>query len=139
MTEREAPRRSFAEFFAAEIAPGLPVLEAQRRDRRRNAYARLFGATFVVVVAALIAAMLWHPFVGGAVLIVGAVAGLLWSRQPARRHRLAVRELVIPPLLRFLGEVEHHRKPGRRFDLDRIRRRGIAGAFPREKLEALRS
>src|SRR5690606_14396239 len=64
-------------------------------------------------------------------------AGLLWSRQPARRHRTAVRELVIPPLLRLLGETTYHRKPGARFELGRFRRSGIAGAFTRAKLEDL--
>src|SRR3546814_15143091 len=96
MTEREAPRRSFAEFFAAEIAPGLPVLEAQRRDRRRNAYARLFGAAFVVVVAALIAAMLWHPFVGGAVVILFSGNWLLSELTGFTNHPFP----LIPDLLR---------------------------------------
>src|SRR3546814_6190202 len=66
MTERHtAPHRSFAEFFAAEIAPGLPALETQRRDRRRNAYTRLLVAAFVVVVTALIVGMAWHALAGG--------------------------------------------------------------------------
>ena len=138
MTETEtATRRSFAEFFAAEIAPGLPALEAQRRDRRRNAYTRLFGAAFAVVVAALIVAMAWHALAGGALLVVGAIVGLFWGRLPARRHHAAVREHVIPPLLRFLGSAEYHRQPGDRFDLERVRRSGIAGAFTRAKLEDL--
>jgi hypothetical protein len=138
MTETEtAPRRSFAEFFAAEIAPGLPALEAQRRDRRRNAYTRLFGAAFAVVVAALIVAMAWHALAGGALLVVGAIVGLFWGRLPARRHHAAVREHVIPPLLRFLGSAEYHRQPGDRFDLERVRRSGIAGAFTRARLEDL--
>ena len=131
------PRRSFAEFFAAEIAPRLPTLEAQRRDRRRNAYARLFGTAFAVVVAALFVAMAWHALAGGALLIVGAVVGLFWGRLPASRHQEAVREQVIPPLLRYLGSPDYHRKPGNRFDLERIRRSGIAGAFTRAKLEDL--
>ena len=136
MTEND-PRRSFAAFFAAEIAPALPALEAQRRDRRRSAVARSFGAAFVVVVLALIAGMAWHAFAGGAVLIVGAVLAVVWARLPARRHREAVRELVVPALLRFLGGAEYHRKPGKRFDLARFRRSGIAGAFTRAALEDL--
>src|SRR3546814_829284 len=82
MTERHtAPHRSFAEFFAAEIAPGLPALETQRRDRRRNAYTRLLVAAFVVVVTALIVGMAWHALAGGAVLIVGVVVGFIWARR----------------------------------------------------------
>jgi len=136
-----SPRQSFTEFFAAEIAPGLPALEAQRRDRLRNAYTRIFGAAFVVVVAALIAWLAWHPVAGGVVLVAGALIGLTWARQPAKRHRSAVRDLVIPPLLRFLGtgegNVEYHREPDGRFDLDRVKRSGITGTFNRAKLEDL--
>ena len=136
-----APRQSFAEFFAAEIAPGLPALEAQRRDRLRNAYTRIFGAAFVVVVAALIAWLAVHAVAGAVVLAAGALLGLLWARQPAKRHRRAVRDLVIPPLLRFLatgkGDVEYHRKPDGRFDLELVKRSGITGAFHRAKLEDL--
>ena len=44
------------------------------QDRRRSAYARSFGAAFVVVVAALLFGMAWHAFAGGVVLIAGAVA-----------------------------------------------------------------
>src|SRR3546814_9888436 len=74
MTERHtAPHRSVAEFSAAEIAPGLPALETQRRGRRRNAYTRLLVAAFVVVVTALIVGMAWHALAGGAVLIVGEI------------------------------------------------------------------
>ena len=138
MTDGAArPDRSFAEFFAAEIAPGLPALEAQRQDHRRSAYARTFGTAFAVVVAALIVATAWHAVAGFAVLFVGALVGILWARQPSRRHRDAMRAHVVPRLCRFLGIAEYHREPGKRFDLQRIQRSGIAGAFTRAKLEDL--
>lgn len=131
------PSRSFAEFFAAEIAPGLPTLEAQRRDRRRSALSRTFGTAFVTVLAALLAGMLWHGVVGFVVLIAGVLAGLFWAWRPARRHRDAVRAHVVPALCRFLGTADYHREAGGRFDLQRFQRSGIAGAFTRAKLEDL--
>lgn len=133
--ETEAARRSFAAFFAAEIAPALPALEAQRLDRRRGAVTRAVGAAFVVVVAALIAGMAWHAFAGGALLILGTVAGFVWARGPARRHREAVRARIVPALCRYLGTEEYLRKPGKRFDITRVQKSGIAGAFTRAQME----
>jgi hypothetical protein len=132
-----APRSSFAEFFAAEIAPALPALEAQRRDRRRGAVTRALGTAFVVVAAALIAGMAVHAFAGGAVLIAGTVAGFIWARRPAGRHREAVRARIVPALCRYLGTEEYHRKPGKRFDMARVQKSGIAGAFTRASLQDL--
>jgi len=145
MTETDTPAPegydSFEAFFAAEIAPGLPALEAERRDRVRKAYTRAVGGAFVVVVGALIAWLSVHIAAGLAVLIAGAVLGLLWVRRPASRHRAAVRAFVIPPLLRYLGSgsggVEYHREPGDRFDLALVRRAGIVAPFTRAKLEDL--
>ena len=135
-----AAPQSFAEFFAVEVAPGLPALEAARRDRKRNAYTRAVGAAFAVVVAALIAWLAWHIAAGAAVLIVGGICGLLLARRPARRHQQAIRDAFIPPLLRYLqamGNVEYHRKPGNRFDLARLRRSGIVAPYTRATLEDL--
>lgn len=132
-----APRRSFAEFFAAEIAPALPALEAQRLDRRRGAFARSLGTAFVVVAAALIAGMAVHAFAGAAVLIAGTVAGFIWARRPGGRHREAVRAHIVPALCRYLGTEEYHRKPGKRFDTARVQKSGIAGAFTRASLQDL--
>src|SRR3546814_13162493 len=127
MTERHtAPHRSFAEFFAAEIAPGLPALETQRRDRRRNAYTRLLVAAFVVVVTALIVGMAWHALAGGAVLIVGVVVGFIWARLPARRQRDAVRAHVVPARCRFLDTAAYPPVPGARFDLPTTPRTRLA-------------
>ena len=138
MTDRETPpNRSFSEFFAAEIAPQIEHLEAQRRDRLRATYARLGGTAFTIAIAAIIAWQTWHPVAGIALLSAGILLGFIWGVQPARRHRDAVRELFIPPLCRYLGDVEYHRKPGERFDLTRIERSGITGKFNRAKLEDL--
>jgi len=135
-----AAPQSFAEFFAAEIAPALPALEAARRDRKRNASIRAVTAAFVVVAAAVIAWLVLHIAAGIAVLIGGGILGLLLARRPARRHRQAMRDALIPPLLRYLqafGNVEYHRKPGTRFELARLRRSGIVAPFTRATLEDL--
>lgn len=129
--------QSFADFFAQEIAPHLEGLENQRQDRLRQTYARLGGTAFTVVILAVIIWFTWHPVGGFAVLALGLLVGFLWGLQPARRHRRAVRDLFVPPLCRYLGEVEYHRKPADRFDLDRVKRSGIVGGFQRAKQEDL--
>ena len=75
--------------------------------------------------------MAWHPFAGGALLIAGSATGLIWARRPARRHREAVRARIVPALCRYLGTEEYHRKPGKRFEIARVQKSGIAGAFTR--------
>jgi hypothetical protein len=138
MTEPAAPARpSLSEIFASEIAPGLPALEAARADRLRKAYVRAAGSAFVIVLAAIIVWLIGQPAVAGVLLVAGAAAGAFWVLSPARHHREAVRALFIPPLLRYLGNIEHHRKPNDGFDLSRIRRSGITGGFDRAKLEDL--
>ena len=138
MTAPAAPvQPSLAEVFATEIAPGLPALEAARQDRLRKTYVRAIGTAFVVVLAAIIAWLLEQPVVAIVLLAAGAVGGGFWALAPARRHREAARALFIPPLLRFLGTIEHHRDPGDRFDLARVARSGITGSFDRAKLEDL--
>lgn len=138
MTETQAPPvRDFAAFFAAEIAPGLPALEAARKDRLRKTYVRAAGGAFVVVLSAIIVWLLELPVVAVAVLVLGGMAGGWWALGPARRHKEAARALFIPPLVSYLGTIEHFRDPKGRFDLSRVERSGITGAFNRSKLEDL--
>ena len=135
---REGPARpSLAEIFAAEIAPGMPALEAARQDRLRKTWVRAAGAAFVVVLTAIIVWLAGWPMIAVAVLALGGFAGGWWALAPARRHMEAVRALFVPPLLRFLGDIEHHRNPGGRFELARVKRSGITDAFTRSKLEDL--
>jgi hypothetical protein len=149
-----SPLQSFAEFYASEIAPGLPALEAQRRDRLRKATVRAVGLGFVV--AAVVAAAFALPeyrIVLAVLVVLGLAAGAWWVTAPARRHREALRELVVEPLRRHLGgpggDLDYHRKPGHRkpghhkqggrFDLGLIERSGIVGGFNRSTLEDLLS
>ncbi|MEO3428298.1 DUF3137 domain-containing protein [Pelagibius sp. CAU 1746] len=138
MTETQTgAQASLAEVFAAEIAPHLPALEAARKGRLRTARLRAAGAGGAVILAAVVIWLQEVPAAAIAVLILGGAAGGWWALGPARRHKEAVRALFIPPLLRFLGETEHHRDPGGNFDLSRVERAGITGAFNRSKLEDL--
>ena len=125
---------TFTDFFEREILPGLAPLEEQRRDRLRAATARAAGSAFVTVLASLIAWLLGQPIVAAVILPAGAILGFLWARQPARQHRAALRDLVIPPLLRFLGDVDYHRQPGWHFELERFRRSGVLPAVDKAKV-----
>lgn len=130
--------QSFTEFFAAEIAPGLPEVEAGRKELRQTAYTRAAGLAFVLALVVAITAAFSDAWpLGLVVAAAGAVGGAFWVSAPSRRHREAMRGLVIEPLQRFLGGLEYHRKPGERFDLDRFRRSGITAGFNRAKLEDL--
>lgn len=129
---------SFADFFAAEIAPGLPEVETGRKELRKAAYTRAAGLAFVLALVVATSAAFPNAWpIGIGVAAVGAVGGAFWVSAPSRRHREAMRGLVIEPLQRFLGGVAYHRKPGERFDLERFRRSGITAGFNRAKLEDL--
>ncbi|WP_193367239.1 DUF3137 domain-containing protein [Pelagibius marinus] len=131
-------QQDFDAFFAAQIAPALPALEAVRKDRLRSATLRALATAFVVVLAALVAWLLGRPWVAGGILVVGLAAGYFLASRPVEHHRKAVRDLFIPPLCRFLqsaGEtVEYHRRPGDRFDLDGFKRSGVLLGFGRSKV-----
>jgi hypothetical protein len=133
----ETSTRSFADFFAAEIAPHVETLEIQRQNRLRQTYARLGGTAFFGAIAAVIAWLSWHPAAGIAVVASGLGICVLWGLRPARQHREAVRALFVPPLCAYLGDLEYFRKPEGRFDLERVRRSGIIGGFQQAKLEDL--
>ena len=133
------PPPDFDAFFAAEIAPALPALEAARKDRLRKATLRGLGSAFVVVLAAVIAWLAGQRWAAGGILVIGLVAGYFLTRRPGQHHRQAVRDLFIPPLCRFLqsaGEpIDYHRQPGDRFDLDGFKRSGVLPGFGRSKVE----
>jgi hypothetical protein len=135
MTEAQSPTpEGFTEFFEREILPGLAPLEEQRRDRLRAATARAAGSAIVVVLASLIAWLLEQPIAAAVILPAGAISGYFWARQPARQHRAALRDLVIPPLLRILGDVDYHRQPGWHFELERFRRSGVLPTADKAKV-----
>ncbi|NIA71139.1 DUF3137 domain-containing protein [Pelagibius litoralis] len=130
--------RSFEDFFAAEVAPGLAPLEVARKERLRAAYTRAAGTAFVTAAATGIA-LAWsaEPIVPVLTAAAGLIGGFFWTTLPGRRHRAALRKLVVEPLRRFLGGLEYHRKPGGRFDLEVFRRSGVTAGFNRAKLEDL--
>ncbi|WP_422364974.1 DUF3137 domain-containing protein [Pelagibius sp.] len=130
--------RSFADFFAEEIAPGLPELEEARKERLRASYTRAAGLAFVIAVVAGIA-VAWSGQILLAVLVAvtGLLAGFYFVRAPGRKHRSALRDLVVEPLRRFLGGIEYHRDPGKGFELSRFTSSGVITGFNRAKLEDL--
>ncbi len=127
-------RQSFADFFAVEIAAGLPELEEARKDRVRATYTRAFGTAFVVAIAAVIVWFMEQPVAAVLLLVSGLGLGLFWVLSPSRQHRKAVRDFFIPPLLRFLGDVDYHREPGRHFEIERFRRSGMLPAVDKAKV-----
>ena len=130
--------RSFATFFAEEIAPELPAMEEARKERLRAAYTRAAGlAIIIALVAGIAVAFTGQLLALLPVLAIGLMLGFFWIRAPGRQHRRALRDLVIEPLRRYLGGLEYHRKPGERFDLERFRRSGVTAQFDRAHLEDL--
>ncbi|WP_420345353.1 DUF3137 domain-containing protein [Pelagibius sp.] len=131
-------KQSFADFFAEAIAPGLPAMEEARKERLRATYVRAVGLAFVIaLITGIAVAWSGEVILGFPVVFVGLLLGYLWIRIPGRRHREAVRSLVVEPLRRYLGGLEYHRKPGDRFDLGRFQRSGIVAGFDKAKLEDL--
>lgn len=129
---------SFAAFFTEEIAPGLPALEDTRKERLRASYTRAAGLAFVIALVSGIAVAFSDQLAAALpVVAIGAFIGFFWVRAPGRRHREALRGLVIDPLRRYLGGLEYHRDPGGRFDLDRFERSGVVAKFNKAKLEDL--
>ncbi len=136
--EKTGPGQDFAAFFAAEIAPALPELEAARKDLQRAAYTRAAGVALVTALAAGIAVAFTEQ-IALAIPVVGicALSGYYWIRMPGQKHRRALRALVVEPLRRFLGGLQYHRDPGDRFDLSRFERSGVTAHFDKAKLEDL--
>ncbi len=129
---------SFGAFFQTEIAPALPALEDARKERLRASYTRAAGLAFVIALVSGIAVAFSDQLVAALpVVAVGAFIGFFWVRAPGRRHREALRDLVIEPLRRYLGGLEYHRNPGDRFDLARFERSGVVAKFNKAKLEDL--
>lgn len=129
---------SFADFFNEEIAPGLPELEDARKERLRTSYTRAAGLAFIIAVLSGIAVAGTGQIVSAAfVVIAGLLAGLYFVMAPGKKHREAVRGLVVDPLRRFLGGIEYHRDPGKRFELSRFLSSGVIRSFNRVKLEDL--
>ena len=139
-TTKDAPgtRKSFAAFFTEEIAPELPALEQARKERLRAAYTRTAGLAFVIALAAgIVVAISDQIALAIPVAAFCAIAGYYWVRIPGQRHRRALRALMVEPLRRFLGGLEYHREPGKRFDLTRFERSGVTAHFQKAKLEDL--
>ncbi len=68
---------------------------------------------------------------------MAAIAAGVWISRPAIRHRAELKDLVIAPLCRFLGDLDYSRKAKGGFDTGRFEAAGVVGHHTRSKLEDL--
>lgn len=108
---------SFAGEFARVVAPELARLDGERR--RYLKAAALIWAVAGTISLALVALLWWRGadwvllvFLGGVPLALGWQA----AAYPARFHRDAVRAIVMPPVCKFVGDLEYARAPLRGID-----------------------
>ena len=103
---------SFAVEFARTIQPELVRLDNERRHYLRIALA--IWAVAAAVSAGLLVLVWWRGS-GVPALILASVMPLAvgWaaSLSPAGRYRDAVRAIVMPPVCRFVGDLEYARTP----------------------------
>ncbi len=130
-----------AALYAREIAPQAEQLEAARRKRLRAFYLRIAVSLAVLLAAALVGYLAGlperAPFLSFGGLVALSALALFWITRPVAAQRAAVREAVVGPLCRAIGELEHRRKPGGAFDLGPFRALGLVGGFSRKRLEDL--
>ena len=146
MTHKDEPGpdhdwASFQPIYATQIAPKLEDLERKRRMRRSEAYRRaLISAALVLALSAttylLGEPLAWRVILVVAVFALSGLAGFIWSVQPASQHREDVCQVVVPPLLAFLGGLEYHRKPTDS-GIDRFRAAGVVASHSRRSTEDL--
>jgi hypothetical protein len=134
--ERTPAERGFAAVFHHAIAPRLVELEAARRQqvlilsRRAGGFAVLC-ALWLAALAAAGGGWLWLP--APPLAVTGAFIAGQWFGPPGRDFADGLRTVILPPLLSFLGGLDHRRDG----DLDRFfgRYQGVsfeivAGAVP---------
>lgn len=117
---QEAPRfvekapweSGFAAVFEREILPGLQGLEAERL-RALSLFRKLLGGVLIVGLAVWLVCFFsdanWFVLTL-LVPILTALAGVGVFTYARRRYHEGLREAVMPPLCRFLGEVTYQRK-----------------------------
>jgi hypothetical protein len=139
-TERAPIEAGFSEIFDTEIAPELDRVETDRQELLRKA--RLEAGVPLAIAALLAAWSLlgaddWEGALVGAVVALafgGVIAFFLWRRRSGKwGNRLT--ETVMPPICRFLGDLEHDKGARKRFPLERIQGLGLIGSFNRSSLE----
>jgi len=139
-TERAPIEAGFSKVFEAEIAPRLEDIEQDRQELLRKARLEAgipLGIAALLAVWSLLGAKDWEGALVGAVVALafgGVIAFFLWRWRSGKwGNRLT--ETVMPPICRFLGDLEHDKGARKRFPLDRIQGLGLIGDFNRSTLE----
>lgn len=121
----------FAAVFARAIAPALEDMEA-RRQARLAGWRRRLGFASPLVMAALAGAVLLPVGWGEAgltirLLLLVAAAALVKVLVAGRRtvDDDGPRQVIVPSLLAFVGEVTYQAHPAGTFDLDPFRDAGL--------------
>jgi hypothetical protein len=131
----------FERVYAREIAPHADDMEAKRQGRVAAFYRRIGLSVPLVALAAgalyTVGFLQGEPVWSGVILVVAAVAAIFWISRPAARHREELKDLVIAPVCRFLGDLEYSRAAKGGFDTGRFEEAGVVGHHNRTKLEDL--
>ncbi len=111
----EAPwEQGFAALFQAEIAPGLQAQETQRLRAVALFWKLEAGVLALATVLALVLYLSDAHWLVLALLIPGLALFFGWAvaKLPRLIYREGLRELVLPPLCRFLGDLTYTRRGG---------------------------
>ncbi len=141
-TERESHEAGFAAIFEREIAPKLAAVDERRLALRQRRKQRIIVTVAAAAAAAVIAVavnllLIAKPGFGIAfgiwiVMMVGG-GGYWWVSLLEKRYREILREVIIGPTCRFLGNLEYSRKPGDRFDHLKFTKLGLIGGHGSKK------
>jgi hypothetical protein len=131
----------FERLYIREIAPHARDMEAKRQSRVAAFYRRI-GISVPLLAAAAgalytVGFLQDQPVWSAVILILGAVAAGFWISRPATKHREELKDLVIAPICRLLGDLQYSREAKAGFDLQRFEAAGVVGHYKRSKLEDL--
>ena len=140
--DRAADRAAdFERVYAREIAPHARDMEAKRQTRVAAFYRRIGLSVPLIALAAgalyTVGFLQSDPLWSGIGLVVAAAAAGYWISRPATRHREELKDLVIAPICRFLGDLEYSRTAKGGFNTGRFEEAGVVGHHNRSKLEDL--
>lgn len=131
-TERRPIERGFAAVFDTEIAPKLEGLEAARKSAKAKSAQRFaIGAGAGVAIGGLVVLMSGNWLLFAIIALVGLVAGIIMASIVQGGWKSAVADAVMPPVCRFLGDLEYDRQVSSGFPLGQMRALGLFGAYNR--------
>ena len=130
----------FERLYEREFAPHVAGLEAKRQRRLKSFYLMigLFLALFAGFFWAVIGFELYRDYalLIPVILVVLFAAAFILVSRPVVRQRTEVKDLMIEPLCRILGELQYQRKVrDRPLDPKRFEEIGVVRGHSRVKLE----